>query len=696
MRVLSPALLAAGLLLASPLEAYVGPGAGFAFVGSLFSLIVAFVSGALAFLILPFRMAWRALRGGQGYRKAKIRKLIFLGLDGLEPDLVERLLGEGKLPNLAKLREQGRYSRLRTTYPALSPVAWSTFATGANPGKHNLFDFLNRNLRTYLPELSSSRVRQPSRVWKIGRWRIPLSKPAVDMRRKSRPFWAVLGDHLVGSTVLRVPITFPPEPFQGRLLSAMCAPDLLGTQGSFQVFTTGPTGAEFEEGGACYPLRREGGAYTGEVRGPENSVREGAGDLRIPFRLLLGDKQAGGHLEIGDKRHELALGRFTPWVRLTFRAGLGIKVSGIAQFRLTQVEPNVRLYLSPIAIDPEKPALPISHPSFYAPYLAKLLGDYSTLGLAEDTWALNERVVDEDAFLEQAEQICGEREAMFESALERTNKGVVACVFDTPDRVQHMFYRYLEPEHPAHAANGNSFERYKGTIEDLYKRMDGIVGKTMRHVDDNTVIFVLSDHGFKSFQRGVNLNAWLEQEGYLTEREGSRDDGYLRGIDWGRTRAYSFGLAGIYLNIEGRESGGTVPRSEAAALCREIAGKLTGLRDEDRDAVAVHRAYPKNSIYSGPYVEAAPDVVVGYSPGYRSSWGVALGKVGGPIFEDNLKAWSGDHCVDPPLIPGVVFCNRDFESADPGIEDMAPTALRLFGFEPPAHMDGRDLAVNAG
>lgn len=696
MRALSPALLAAGLLLALPLEAYVGPGAGFAFVGSLFSLIAALVSGALAFLILPFRMVWRALRGGQGYRKAKIRKLIFLGLDGLEPDLVERLLDEGKLPNLAKLRKQGRYSRLRTTYPALSPVAWSTFATGANPGKHNLFDFLNRNLRTYLPELSSSRVRQPSRVWKIGRWRVPLSKPAVDMRRKSRPFWALLGEHLVGSTVLRVPITFPPEPFQGRLLSAMCAPDLLGTQGSFQVFTTEPAGAEFDEGGFCYPLGREGGAYTGEVRGPENTVREGSGDLRIPFRLLIEDKQSGGHLEIGGKRYELAPGRFTPWVRLTFRAGLGIKVSGIAQFRLAQVEPNVRLYLSPMAIDPERPALPISHPSFYAPYLAKLLGDYSTLGLAEDTWALNERVVDEDAFLEQAEQICGEREAMFESALERTSKGVVACVFDTPDRVQHMFYRYLEPEHPAHAANGNSFERYKGTIEDLYERMDGIVGKTMRHVDDKTVIFVLSDHGFKSFQRGVNLNAWLKQEGYLTELEGSHDEGYLRGIDWDSTKAYSFGLAGIYLNIKSRESNGIVPRAEAGALCREIADKLTGLLDEDRDAVAVHRAYPKNAIYSGPYVEAAPDVVVGYSPGYRSSWGVALGKVAGPIFEDNLKAWSGDHCVDPPLIPGVVFCNRDFEAADPGIEDMAPTALTLFGFEPPTHMDGRDLAVKAG
>ena len=695
MRALLPALLAAGLLLAPPLEAYVGPGAGFAFVGSLFSLLAALVSGALAFLILPFRRAWRAMRGGQGYRKASIRKLIFLGLDGLEPDLVERLLAEGKLPNLAKLRAQGRYSRLRTTYPALSPVAWSTFATGTNPGKHNLFDFLNRNLRTYRPELSSSRVRQPSRVWKVGPWRVPLSKPPVDMRRKSKPFWALLGDHLVGSTILRVPITFPPEPFQGRLLSAMCTPDLLGTQGSFQVFTTAPPEAAFEEGGACYALRRESGAYAGEVRGPENSVREGAGELRIPFRLRIDEGPGRGRLEIGGKRYDLTPGRFTPWVRLTFRAGLGIKVSGIAQFRLAQVAPHVRLYLSPISIDPEKPALPISHPSFYAPYLAKLLGDYSTLGLAEDTWALNERVVDEDAFLEQAEQICGEREAMFESALERTKKGVVACVFDTPDRVQHMFYRYLEPEHPAHAANGNSFERYKGTIEDLYKRMDGIVGKAMRHVDGRTVLFVLSDHGFKSFQRGVNLNAWLRQEGYLAADGDARSEGYLRGIDWSRTKAYSFGLAGIYLNVKGREANGIVRRAAANALCEEIAGKLTGLRDEERDAIAVHRAYPKADVYSGPYVEAAPDVVVGYSPGYRSSWGVALGKLSGPVFEDNLKAWSGDHCVDPPLIPGVVFCNRDFAAPDPGIEDMAPTALRLFGFEPPPHMDGHDLAVHA-
>ena len=256
-----------------------------------------------------------------------------------------------------------------------------------------------------------------------------------------------------------------------------------------------------------------------------------------------------------------------------------------------------------------------------------------------------------------------------------------------------MFYRYLEPSHPAHAANGNSSGRYANAIEDLYVRMDRIVGRTMRHVDRSTVLFVLSDHGFKSFQRGVNLNAWLEREGYLAVKEHGRDEAYLRGVDWTRTRAYSFGLTGIYLNVKGRESGGIVPRSEAGRLAEEIASRITGLADDQRGAVAVRRGYSKNAVYHGPYVEAAPDIVVGYNPGYRSSWGVALGRVSGPVFEDNTKAWSGDHCVDPPLIPGVVFCNRDFEADTPGIEDMAPTALRLFGYDPPSHMDGRDLGL---
>jgi len=678
--------------------AYVGPGAGFAFLGSFLSLLAAFLVGAASLLVWPFRVAWRTLKGRQGYKRAKVKKVIFLGLDGLDPDLADRFMGEGRMPNMARLRDEGTYRRLRTTYPPLSPVAWATFSTGVNPGKHNLYDFLNRVMKSYIPELSSSRVNGPSRYWKAGKWKIPLSRPTVDQRRKSRTFWSILGEHQVGSTILRVPITFPPEKFNGRLLSAMCTPDLLGTQGSFLHFTAGAKREEFE-GGFRFPLTGSNGTYRGVIEGPENPLLEGSPRIELPFSVEVDRAAKQAVLHIDGQTEVLKAGEYTPWVRMNFRAGPGVKARGISRFMLTQLEPEPSLYLTPINIDPEHPALPISHPSYYAPYLAKLLGEYSTLGLAEDTWALNERVIDERAFLEQSYSICGEREAMFFSSLEKTRRGVVACVFDTSDRVQHMFFRYLEPDHPAHRANpglessNGSANGYADVIAGLYERMDALVGRTMQYADEDTVLFVLSDHGFKSFQRGVNLNAWLRENGYLHLKEGATgEEPYLRGIDWSRTRAYTFGLTGIYLNQKGREGQGVVPAEDAAALKQELAEKLTGLRDEEKDSMAIHKAHPKEQVYKGPYVGAAPDVVIGYQPGYRASWDAALGKVSAsPVFSDNLKAWSGDHCADPPLIPGVVFCNRKFDAGDPGIEDMAPTALRLFGFEPPAYMDGKDL-----
>lgn len=676
--------------------AYVGPGAGFAFLGSFLTLLMAFVLGAASLLVWPFRVLWRAVTRRQGFKNARVKKIIFLGLDGLEPDLTERFMAEGKMPHLARLQQEGVYRRLRTTFPPLSPVAWSTFSTGVNPAKHNLYDFLNRSMKTYVPELSSSRVNPPARVWKIGKWKIPLSRATIEMRRKSRTFWSILGEHHVGSTILRVPITFPPEKFHGRLLSAMCTPDLLGTQGSFLEFTTGVREPVFE-GGSRYPLKRDGNRLLGTIEGPESPLADDSGPMKVDFSIQLDGASNAVTLKLGGVSHPLEPGQYSDWIQLTFRAGLGVKVEGIARFLITSTEPEFSLYLTPINIDPEHPALPISHPAYYATYLAKLQGTYSTLGFAEDTWALNERVIDEDAFLEQAYSICDERERMFFNALEKTRQGIVTCVFDTSDRVQHMFFRYLEPDHPAHRANGNGIEKYHRSIEDLYRRMDDIVGKTQKYVDEDTVLFVLSDHGFKSFQRGINLNSWLLENGYLHLKDDAAKSGpYLKGVDWSRTRAYTFGLAGVYVNLKGRDGQGIVsPGAEAQALAKEIAGKLTGLQDDERGQLAIRTAYPKETVYRGPYLNVAPDIVIGYNVGYRSSWEAATGKVGGPVFTDNVKAWSGDHCVDPPLIPGVVFCNRQFEAADPGIEDLAPTALSLFGFKAPAHMDGKDVGVQA-
>lgn len=667
--------------------AYIGPGAGFAFLGSFLAILTGFFLSVASLLLWPFRMLWRVLRRRKGFRDAKIRKLIFLGLDGLDPGLTERLMAEGKLPNLSRLREQGAYRRLRTTFPSLSPVAWSTFATGVSPARHNIFDFLNRNLKSYLPELSSARVNKPRRVLKLGKLRIPLSRPQVDLRRKSQPFWKILGEHGIGCTILRVPITFPPEKFDGRLLSAMCTPDLKGTQGSFSQFTTRLEKATFENG-SRYPLKRVGDHLEGAIEGPEDLFVEGKGALRIPFRVRVQDDSRAAMLELQGESHKMHLGEYTPWIRLTFRTALGVKVNGIARFLLNELDPEVSLYLSPINIDPESPALPISHPSYYAAYLANLLGSFATVGMAEDTWALNEGVIDEEAFLKQAYLTFGEREAMFTSALEKTRRGVVACVFDTSDRVQHMFYRYLDGRGPA-GSNG----KYAKTIEEMYERMDRVVGAALGAVDDQTVLFVLSDHGFRAFRRGVNLNSWLQQNGYLALKNGGSESGpYLQGVDWSRTKAYTLGLAGLYLNVKGREAQGIVePGVEAEALKRELAGRLSNLQDEEQGEVAIRHVYVTNSLYKGPYLDAAPDLIVGYNDGYRTSWGAAVGRVTPNVIEDNDKAWSGDHCLDPLLVPGILFCNRKIDAQDPGIEDLAPTALKLFGVEPPGWMEGKPV-----
>lgn len=667
--------------------AYIGPGAGFAFLGSFLALVWAFILSVGTLVTWPARMLWRGRRRTKALRKARVKKVIFLGLDGFDPGIAERLMAEGKLPNLARLREQGSYRRLRTTFPSLSPVAWSTFATGVSPARHNIFDFLNRNLKSYLPELSSSRVNKPRRVLRLGRYRIPLSRPTVDLRRKSLPFWKILAEHGVDCTILRVPITFPPEKFDGRLLSAMCTPDLRGTQGSFSLFSTRQEQVSYENG-SRYPLHRNGGRITGQLEGPEHPLLEGAPPLAVPFVLLPNGKPGEAILEIQGERYPLRLGEYTSWIPVAFHAGPGITAYGICRFLLTELEPEVNLYVTPINIDPERPALPISHPAYFSAYLAKLLGPFATVGMAEDTWALNEGAIDEDAFLEQAWAIHEEREAMFFNALAKMRHGVTACVFDGSDRIQHMFYRYLE-----NRASG----RHARTIETMYARMDELVGRTMRYVDRDTALFVLSDHGFASFRRGVNLNTWLLENGYLALRDGATTAGpYFKGVDWSRTLAYTLGLAGLYLNLKGREAGGIVaPGAEAEALKAELIARLSGLRDPETGEVAIQQVYATNRLYRGPYLEEAPDLIVGYSNGYRTSWDAAQGKVTRKVFEDNPKPWSGDHSLDPVLVPGVLFSNLKLTADDPGIEDMAPTALALFGLPKPAYMEGQVIVETA-
>ncbi len=697
LRNLSPAVFAlSALLFPGVVHAYIGPGAGFAFAGSLAVMIAAFALAIGTILLWPFVFIVRLIRVGNPYKRALTRRVIVIGLDGMDPGITTRYLREGRLPNLQKLADKGVFRALDTSNPSMSPVAWSTFATGVDPSRHGIFDFITRDPCTYAPILSSTDIQSAKRVLNIGKYVIPLERPKFKLLQKSQTFWRMLGEKHIPSIIQRVPITFPPVPFRGLLLSGMCVPDLRGSQGTFSFFSTSNNeGKAAFTGGEQTVLRRKGNVIRSRIVGPDNGMVKGGGRMTLPFTVTVAADSVNITLD-GGESFTLPLRVYSDWVHLNFNGGPGINVAGIAKFYLLSVEPEVSLYMTPIHIDPESPAMPISHPEVYSVYLAKKFGPFATLGLAEDTWALNERVIDEGAFFDQAMAFCHEREQMFFDAIEHTREGLVTTVFDTTDRVQHMFYRYLDPTHPANRDKEST--AHADAIQRVYTHMDGVIGKVLERVGDDAVVIVMSDHGFTNFRRGVNLNTWLRNEGYLVLHDGHELSGeWFEHIDWSRTRAFSLGLTGLFINRKGREKSGIVAEGEEyRALVLQLCRKLEALVDPETSTRAVRRAQAAFECFDGPYRLDAPDILVGYEGGYRNSWACATGSVTATVFEDNTKSWSGDHCVDPSIVPGVFFCNQAITQENPHIADIPFSILSLFGQTPPRHMQGRMLFAGKG
>jgi len=648
--------------------AYIGPGAGFALGGSLLFGVAGILVAIFAVLLWPLRTLIRTIRSRKR-KDATANRVIVLGLDGLDPQLVKQFIREEKLPNFTALKERGSFRPLGTTTPAMSPVAWSGFATGVEAGKHNIFDFLQRDLHSYLPVLSSTRLKKKGRGHPL------------ELLRKSKAFWQVLGENGVKATVLRVPITFPPEKIDGQMLSAMCVPDLRGTQGTFTFFT-GEEQPEGETiGGVRQQLEQNGQVWSGELQGPDSTIPVTA-EVDRQLRIV--------NFDFNGELFTLAPDTYSDWIKVSFG-----KAHGICKVRIIEIDGPLSFYVTPIHIDPAKPAMPISHPSHYSIALDKLHGSFATLGLAEDTWALNERVIDETAFWDQAWSIHAEREKQFFHAIDRQRNGSITCVFDATDRIQHMFFRYITPGHPANT--GKDTVKHAGAIEELYKRADELVGKTMAKLKKDDVLLVISDHGFKPFTRGVNLNSWLRDNGYLflqtdpLEGAGPKLPVGFKAepteIDWSRTVAYASGLGGFYLNLKGRESKGIVTDSESLKL--ELIAKLAELKDGDKNCISSVTDGAKT--YYGPYVGNGPDIVIGYSIGWRTGWDAATGRVTDSVFEDNTRSWSGDHCNDPRLVPGVLFSSIPFENSNPHLTDIAPTILQMLGIKKPAWMTGESL-----
>jgi predicted AlkP superfamily phosphohydrolase/phosphomutase len=684
-------LAAAALALCAPSAsaaplAYIGPGVGFAAVGATFVLIGTFFLAFGIVLIWPLKAAVRfATRPKLGPQKFK--RVIVIGFDGLDPELARKYMAEGRMPNLKALAGEGAFHPLETACPSISPVAWSTYATGVDASRHNIYDFLTRDPCSYMPVLSSAETKTLPKTLNLGFAKIPLgARGTYRSLQKSQPFWKILGDARVWSSIIRVPITFPPQPFKnGTLLSGMCVPDIQGTQGSFSFYSTKPRPKDAHIGGQQYQITRRGNAIESKLTGPAGA----GGPMKCPFKVVLDDAKKRARITIGDATVEVGPREYTPWMVVKFG-----KVAGIARLYVqTWDEKDFELYCTPIQIDPDAPVMPISHPFVYAIYLAKMHGRFATLGLAEDTWALNERVIDEDAFLTQAWLYFEERKKQLFDVMSKTKRGFVTVVFDTSDRISHMFYRTLDPTHPSNA--GKEVERYRDVIPQTYAKMDELIGEVRAKVrgEKNTLLLVISDHGFCNFRRGVNLNTWLKDQGYLFLKEGQETSpDWFANVDWSRTKAFTLGLTGLFVNRKGREAHGIVEKGpELEALCRELKAKLEALRDPATGERVIKEAFITHELHSGPYADMAPELLIGYERGFRHSWDCATGAVTRQVFTDNTKSWSGDHCVDPRLVPGVFWSSAKIDTDRPRLIDVAPTVLDIFGVPIPAYMQGRPL-----
>jgi predicted AlkP superfamily phosphohydrolase/phosphomutase len=619
-------------------------------------------------------------------------RVLVLGFDGMDPNIVGDLMKEGRLPNLQRLRERGSFSRLESSVPPQSPVAWSNFITGKNPGGHGIYDFIARDPETYLPYLSTTVTEEATKTIKIGKWIIPLSKGEVKLLRRGKAWWEILEEHGIPVVNLRLPSNFPPSGKFTRSLSGMGTPDILGTYGTFSFYTTKPYVITEETGGRIYIVDNFDNKVETRIVGPPNTFLEGSPDAEIPLTVYLDPDYPVGKIEVQDTEIILNEKEWSDWVTVRFSLMPFVSAQGIVRFYLKSVRPDFELYVSPIQLDPRAPALPISTPASYAKELAEAIGPFYTQGIAEETWALNEGRLNEKEYLMQTEFVFEQTKKMLDYELDRFEWGLLYCYFSTIDPLQHMFWRLRDPEHPMY--DETLAAEYGNTIEHYYTRLDSVLGHAVGRVGEDATVIVLSDHGFTTFRKNFHLNTWLYWNGYIALRDDFREESeeFFENVDWSGTRAYALGLNGLYVNQIGREAEGIVaPGPEKEHLMDELRSKLTAIFDPENDEQVIARLYKANECYSGECCNEAPDMIVGYNRAYRGSWETALGKVTRSLLTDNAKKWSGDHCMAKEVIPGVLFTSKRTGYTQPALYDLAPTILGEFGIDKLPDMDGTDL-----
>jgi predicted AlkP superfamily phosphohydrolase/phosphomutase len=612
------------------------------------------------------------------------RRIIVLGFDGLDYQLTRDLIAQGRLPNLARLAQSGSFTPLGSSIPPQSPVAWSTFITGVDPGEHAIFDFIHREAKTLTPYLSTTRTEGPGRTLKIGRYQFPLTGGKVELLRRGQAFWEALEDRGVETTIVRMPANFPPTGKATRELSGMGTPDLLGGYGTFSFFTSEPFafGGRSLSGGVVVPVDAGSGVVRAAIEGPDNPFLVQPEKTRAEFVCYIDASRKYVKLVAGSEERLLKVGEWSDWVPLELSMAAFQKLHAEVRFYLKELDPYFELYASPLDLDPLNPALPISTPNSYAAELAEASGRFYSQGLPEETKALKTGVFTRDEFLAQAKIAGDEVKGQFQHTLDGFRDGLLFYYFGNVDQVSHMLWRARDPGHPAYDAAKDA--PYAHVIEDLYVGLDQVVGEAAKRLGPSDLLIVMSDHGFTSWRRSFHLNSWLRDNGYLAVRNPylREDPGNFGNVDWTKTRAYALGLNGLYINVKDREESGSVAPADRAALAREIAAKLLAVVDPATSQPAITKVFQREEAYHLHGTEdIAPDLIVGYAKGTRGSDESALGGLPPEVIVNNTDEWSGDHCMDPDAVPGVLFTSRKLAKPAPNLQSLAAAIVAEFGVQ---------------
>ena len=612
-------------------------------------------------------------------------RLIVLGFDGMDYQITKELIDQGRLPGFARLAAGGGFAPLETSVPPQSPVAWSSFMTGLDPGAHGIFDFIHRDPETMVPYLSTTETASGGTSLTVGKWQFPLTGGSVELLRGGEPFWDVLAERGIETTIMRMPANYPPSGTATRELSGMGTPDLVGTYGTFSFYTSDVLTANRQISSADIQyVEPTDGVVRAAILGPDNPFLVEPEKVSTEFTVYVDTAHRSAKLVAGDEERVLQVGEWTDWVPLDFELLPLQSLRGMVRFYLRQIEPSFQLYVTPINLDPLEPALPISTPASFAAELAEATGRFYTQGMPEDTRSLQEGIFTREEFLEQARLAGDDVRRQYRLVLDQFDSGLLFYYFGNLDQTSHMMFRTTDPGHPDYDAGEDA--PFREVVEGLYLTMNEIVEDTLEQIagrDGETTLIVMSDHGFTSWRRAFNLNGWLRDNGYLQTRNPQmRDDpGFFANVDWLQTRAYGLGLNSLYINLRGRERDGIVAPEVREALMEELAAELLAIIDPATGEPAITKVYRREEVYSSAgYDGIAPDLVVGYAKGTRCSSDSSIGAVpAGDVIVDNLDAWSGDHCMDHETVPGILLSSKPLQRPAPSLEYLAGAILAEFG-----------------